>query len=71
MKKINWQRKLTSRKFWVAVAGLVTSTMILFGTDAEVQVQVSAVILALGTVVGYTLGEGLADSKHEEKEDGE
>ncbi len=62
MSKINWKQKLTSRKFWVSIAGLATAIMILTNTNAETQTQVAAVIMATASVVAYTIGEGLIDA---------
>lgn len=62
MQKIDWIKKLTSRKFWLAVAGLVTG-IISFVTKPTTDAQtISALILALGSVVAYCIGEGLADA---------
>lgn len=62
MKNINWIRKLTSRKFWCAVVGFVTPTMLAFGaTDSQVT-QVAAIIMAGGTLIAYIIGEGMADA---------
>ncbi len=62
MNKINWKRKLTSRKFWAAVVGFVTAILTAFKIDNLTVEQVTAVISALGVLVAYILGEGLADS---------
>jgi uncharacterized membrane protein len=62
MNKINWKRKLTSRKFWAAVVGFITAILIAFKIDNLTVEQVTAVISALGVLVAYILGEGLADS---------
>ncbi|NLG90150.1 MAG: hypothetical protein GX494_13255 [Clostridiaceae bacterium] len=62
MNKINWKRKLTSRKFWAAVVGFITAILIAFRIDNLTVEQVTAVISALGVLVAYILGEGLADS---------
>lgn len=61
--KIDWKRKLTSRKLWFAVAAFVTMLIIYFTGDAEKAEKISAIIMAGGTVVAYIIGEGLADSK--------
>jgi hypothetical protein len=61
MSGIDWKRKLTSRKLWVAVAGFVTGLMIYMGhTEAEAS-QVAALILSGASVIAYCVGEGLAD----------
>ena len=68
MKKIDWARKLSSRKFWVALAGLVSGLMLAFGkTEAEAE-TVSGVILAGASVIGYLLAEGLTDAARTQDE---
>ena len=62
MNKIDWKRKLTSRKFWAAVVGFITAILTAFKIDNLTVEQVTAVISALGVLVAYILGEGLADS---------
>ena len=59
--KIDWKRKLTSRKLWVALAGFVTGLIVAFGGDSEVAETVSGCILSGAAVIGYVIGEGLAD----------
>lgn len=59
-----WKRKLTSRKFWAAVVGFVTPMILAFGGSQEVVTQVTAVIMAGGTLIAYIIGEGLTDSAH-------
>ena len=46
----------------MAVAGLVVGVLALFGTDADVTGQISGVILSLGSVAAYIVGEGLVDA---------
>lgn len=58
---MDWKRKLTSRKLWIAVAGFVSGLLIYFGhTEAEAS-QVAALIMAGASVIAYCVGEGLAD----------
>ncbi len=59
---IDWKRKLTSRKFWLAVVGFITQLLILYGTPENQITQVTACIMAGATLIGYIIGEGLADS---------
>ena len=63
--KIDWKRKLTSRKLWVSVAGFVAGLIIIFGGSQENADKVSGAILSGAAVVGYVLGEGLADTRSE------
>lgn len=62
MQKIDWLRKITSRKLWLAIAGFVSMMIVYFtGSESEAQ-QITALILAGADVLGYLLAEGLADS---------
>lgn len=65
--KIDWRRKLTSRKFWLAIATFVTMLFIYFTGDAEKAEKISALIMAGASVVAYVIGEGLADGGHIEQ----
>lgn len=67
--KIDWKRKLTSRKFWLSVASFISMLMIYFGRAESEASQVAALIMAGATVVGYIIGEGLADAAAVGQED--
>ena len=76
MNKIDWKRKLTSRKFWLSIASFVSMLMVALGQPEATATQVTSLIMAGATVIGYVIGEGLADSGNagageEEEEDGE
>lgn len=58
---IDWKRKLTSRKFWVSVAGFVAGLIMIFGGQQETADKISGAILSGAAVLGYVLGEGLSD----------
>lgn len=60
--KIDWKRKFTSRKLWVAVAGFVAGLIVAFGGDSTIAETVSGSILSGAAVVAYIIGEGLVDS---------
>lgn len=66
--KIDWKRKLTSRKFWTSVVGFVTLLLVARGMTENEVAQVAAIIMAGAQVVGYCLAEGLADSTTANKE---
>ena len=55
-------RKLTSRKFWVAVVGFITPLLLAFGVAETTVAQVTAIIMAGADVVAYLIAEGMADS---------
>jgi len=54
-------KKITSRKLWVAIAGLVTAVMTFFSCNSNTIVQVTSIIMAFGTVIGYLVANGLTD----------
>lgn len=60
--KIHWKKKLTSRKLWIAVASFIANIIIVCGGTESETVQVTALIMAGATVIGYIFGEGLVDS---------
>lgn len=62
--KIDWKRKLTSRKFWLAVIGFITPLLIAFGVTDEEVTQTTSVVMAGATLISYILGEGFADASH-------
>ena len=70
MKKIDWTRKLTSRKFWLSIASFVTMLLVALGQTEAVATQITSLIMAGATVIGYVIGEGLADNGHNEDGDG-
>lgn len=62
MKNINLAKKLTSRKFWLAIANFVTMMIVACGGTENQASQVAALIMAGATVIAYVIGEGLADA---------
>lgn len=59
---MNWKSKLTSRKFWAAVASFVAMLVVAFGGAQATATQVTALIMAGASVVAYIVGEGLVDA---------
>lgn len=70
MKDINWVRKLTSRKFWTAVASFVSMMIVATGGTENIAAQVTALIMAGASVVAYIIGEGMTDIANTETEIG-
>ena len=60
-------RKLTSRKFWIAVSAFVAGLIMAFDGTAETAETVSGLIMSGATALGYLLAEGLADSAHQDE----
>lgn len=67
--KIDWKRKLSSRKFWAAVSGVAIAVMMAFGQNAESQERVAGVISSVGVLAVYILSEGAVDKAYAEKND--
>ena len=61
MSNIDWVRKLTSRKFWTAVASFVSMMVVALGGTENSATQVAALIMAGASVIAYIIGEGLTD----------
>ena len=58
---MDWKTKLSSRKFWVALAGLAAGIISLLGIKTDTA-QITGVILSLGSVAAYIFGEGFVDA---------
>ena len=58
----DWKRKLTSRKLWLSVASFVSMIILARGGAESEATQISALIMAGASVIGYCIGEGLADA---------
>ena len=56
------KRKLTSRKLWTSIASFVSMLLIFFNYSESTATQVSSLIMAGASIIGYVIGEGLADS---------
>ena len=63
MKTINWKRKLSSRKFLAAVAGIVTGLAMVFGLDENTIHTVAGAVVSAASVVAYIMAEGRVDAE--------
>ena len=61
---IDWKKKLTSRKFWMAVVAFITPLLLAFGVAENDVTQIVAIIMAGADVVAYIIAEGLVDAEH-------
>ena len=64
MNKDDIKRKLTSRKFWMALSAFIGMMIVFVTHDEEKAQSVVSLIMAGAAVVGYLLAEGLADGGH-------
>lgn len=60
----NWKSKLTSRKFWAAILGVVLSIMTMYGSSDDDKTKVTGLITATSTLVIYILAESSVDKKN-------
>lgn len=67
--RIDWKRKLTSRKFWACVADFVGMLLVAAKVDEGTMAQVVALIMAGAGVIAYIIGEGLTDAAAMQWED--
>ncbi len=57
-------RKLTSRKLWVALVGVVVGLAAAFGIEGNEYAEVAGVVTAAASVVTYVFGEAKVDAAH-------
>lgn len=67
---MDWKKKLTSRKFWLAVVGFVSALLIAFNVDSGTIEQITSIIMSGATVIAYILAEGMVDANHKDDNDG-
>ena len=64
--KIDWKKKLTSRKFWAAVIGFVTAVLTVFGVPEMTGEQVISLVSAASVLIAYIIAEGMVDTAAKE-----
>jgi len=63
MDKINWKEKLSSRKFWAALAAWITSLLTAFNVTDNIIAQVVVIVSGIGALAVYILAEARVDSR--------
>ena len=58
----NFIKKITSRKFFAALAGLVAGLAMVFGLDESIITQVSGAVVSVASVIAYIVTEGKIDA---------
>lgn len=61
--KIDWKRKLSSRKLWAAAAGLAAGLAMVFGLDETVITTVAGAVVTLASAAAYIITEGRVDAQ--------
>ena len=62
MTKVDWKRKLSSRKLWAAVAGVVAGLAMVFGLDEGTISNVAGAVVSAASLVAYIITEGKVDA---------
>lgn len=57
------KQKLSSRKLWAAIVGILTGVAMIFGLDGEIIETVAGAIVTVGSVVAYISAEGKIDAE--------
>ncbi len=71
MNKINWKQKLSSRKFWIAVVGVVVGIAAAFGIKDNDYAQIAGLITTIISSISYIVGETIVDKSRLESSKGE
>ena len=57
-------RKITSRKFLVAILGVIVGIATAFGIDESEYASIAGMVTALGSIITYIIGEAKVDAAH-------
>lgn len=61
------KRKLSSRKLWAAIAGLVAGLAMVFGLDESIISSVAGAVVSVTSVITYIITEGKVDAESVKK----
>ena len=59
---MNWKQKLSSRKLWAAVVGVIVGLAAAFGVDGNEYAEVAGIVTSAASVVAYIFGEAKVDA---------
>lgn len=62
MNQIDWKRKLSSRKLWAAIAGVVAGLAMVFKLDESTISSIAGAVVSVASVVSYIITEGKVDA---------
>jgi uncharacterized membrane protein YhaH (DUF805 family) len=62
--KIDWKRKLSSRKFWGMVAALLVSIVVFFVSDQGTVERITSIITSAVTICVYIWCEATLDESN-------
>lgn len=59
---IEWKKKLSSRKFWAAVANFIVNVVTFCLAPSGSPERITALVLSFGGFVAYIVAEGIVDA---------
>ena len=62
---IDWKQKLSSRKLWAAIVGVIVGLAAAFGIEENEYAQIVGVVGSVVSVIGYIIGESAVDAARE------
>ncbi len=61
------KRKLSSRKLWTAICGIVVGVAAAFGLNESEWTQIAGIVTSALSVVSYIFGESVIDAKNKDE----
>ena len=55
-------RKLSSRKFWIAVVGIIVGIAATFGIEANDYIKIAGLVTTVASIFSFNIPEGKADA---------
>lgn len=59
---MNWKKKLSSRKLWAAIVGVVVGLAAAFGIEGNEYAEVAGIVTSAVSVVAYIFSEAKVDA---------
>jgi uncharacterized membrane protein len=66
---VNWKQKLTSRKLWAALIGVIVGLAAAFGIEENEYAQIVGVVGSVVSAVSYIFGESAVDAAREKNKE--
>lgn len=64
---MNWKEKLSSRKLWAAIVGVLMGIAMVFGLDEGTIVDVAGAVVSIASLMTYIITEGKVDAAAADK----
>lgn len=62
MSTVDWKRKLSSRKLWASIVGVITGLAMVFGLDGDTITKVAGAVVSASSLTTYIVAEGKIDA---------